>query len=580
MQPESGVSTSIWMATASVPDFPPLAEDTSADVCVVGAGLAGLTTSLLLLRQGRSVVVLDDGPVAGGETSRTTAHLASALDDRFTHLEKLYGEEGARLAGQSHAAAIDAIERIAQELEIDCDFRRLDGFLFCGPGQDRDQLMAELDAAQRAGMICDLVDRAPIGDYDTGPAIRFALQGTFHPLKYIAGLAREIVRLGGHIYCRTHASDFRDGTPARVRTATGHTITSRWIVVATNTPVNDRVTLHTKQAAYRTYVVAGRVPRGTVRDALYWDMLDPYHYVRLQPLASPPGLGEGGHPHEHDLLIVGGEDHKTGQADDFEERFARLAHWTAERFPTFEGVDYRWSGQVIEPVDSLAFIGLNPGGQSIYVATGDSGHGMTHATLAGMIISDQIAGRQSPWGELYDPGRRTLRTAGEWVRENVNALSYYSKWLAGSEVDSPEEIPPGEGAVVRQGLTKVACYKAPDGSLHTCSAMCTHLGGQVLWNRAEKSWDCPVHGSRFDPTGRVVNGPAITDLGRAPDPETAPGSAEAGGSSAARAEQTGAGRRAAPRGQDGDEEESAADRASEREPSRDPDHSTERGAGR
>jgi glycine/D-amino acid oxidase-like deaminating enzyme/nitrite reductase/ring-hydroxylating ferredoxin subunit len=353
----------------------------------------------------------------------------------------------------------------------------------------------------------ELVERAPLGAFDTGRCLRFADQGQFHPVKYLAGLARAIVRDGGRIYNGTAARDVSDGAPATVETASGHTISAQAVVVATNSPVNDLLVMHTKQAPYRTYVIGVRVPAGAVTPALYWDSADPYHYVRLEKAPADPQ--EGG-----DLLIVGGEDHKTGQEDDMEERWRRLEAWTRERFPAAGAVEYRWSGQVMEPVDYMGFIGRNPGDEHVFIATGDSGQGTTHGTIAGMLLTDLIAGRENPWAKLYDPSRKTLRPPAslEFAKENLNVAAQYLDLVTPGEIKSADEVKPGEGAVLRRGATKVAVYRDRDGTVHERSALCTHLHCVVHWNRGEGSWDCPCHGSRFDPYGRVLNGPAIADL--------------------------------------------------------------------
>jgi Rieske Fe-S protein len=285
-----------------------------------------------------------------------------------------------------------------------------------------------------------------------------------------------------------------------VTTSGGPVVSAGAVVVATNTPVNDRFAIHTKQAAYRTYVVAAAVPKGAVTKALYWDTPDPYHYVRLQDLGTEA------------LLIVGGEDHKTGQADDADERFERLLDWTRERFPIAEDAAYRWSGQVLEPVDGLAFIGRNPGERNTYIVTGDSGHGMTHGTIAGMLLTDLIQGRENEWASLYDPGRITPGAAPELAKENLNVAAQYSDYATPGDVDRAVEIEPGSGAIVREGLTKLAVYRDSQWQLHKLSAVCPHLGCIVDWNSREKTWDCPCHGSRFDPLGKVLNGPANRDL--------------------------------------------------------------------
>lgn len=498
MKSDAGRTTSIWMTTGALLTRPVLPADLEADACVVGAGIAGLTTAYLLAREGRRVVVIDDGLIAGGESSRTTAHLVSALDDRYYELERLHGETGARLAAESHAAAVDTIERIAGEEKIECDFLRLDGYLFDPPEEKDSRLDRELEAARRAGLPVERVPRAPIADFDTGPALRFANQAQFHPTKYFSGLVRAIEARGGQVYGGTHAEEFKGGTPTTVKTIGGPKIRARSLVVATNTPVNDRLVIHTKQAPYRTYVIAARVPAGSVTRALFWDTADPYHYARLQPIDAAS-----------EALIVGGEDHRTGQEDDAEQRYRKIEDWMRRRFPKAGPVEHRWSGQVLEPVDGLAFIGRNPlDDENVYVATGDSGNGLTHGTIAGMLLTDLIVGRPNRWADLYDPSRKSLRAAKDYARENVESQVGYAGWVTPGEVESAEKIAPGGGAILRRGLTKVAASRDASGTLTQCYAACTHLGCVVEWNSNERTWDCPCHGSRFAPDGHVVNGPA------------------------------------------------------------------------
>ena len=496
------------MAT-DVPELPTLSHDIRTSVCVVGAGIAGMTAAYQLARAGRAVVVIDDGPIGGGETGRTTAHITASLDDLYHRVEKLHGVEGIKIAAESHTAAIDRIESIASLEDIDCDFERVDGYLFLGAGSDKSILDRELASAHRAGLTdVELVEHAPIDSFNTGPALCFPRQAQFHSLKYLNGLARAIVRDGGQLFSGAHAAGIEDGEPAKVTTSDGHVITADNIVVATNSPVNDWLILHTKQAAYRTYVIAARVPRGSVTRALYWDTEDPYHYIRLHEVDSvlDPARKE-------ELLIVGGEDHKTGQADDADERFRRLEEWTRQRFPMISNIDFRWSGQIMEPVDYMAFIGKNPGtDQHIFIVTGDSGNGITHGTIAGMLLTDLIMGRKNPWSKLYDPSRVTLRATGHFLKENVNVANQYTDWAKGGDVDSYDQIAPGTGAVIRRGMTKIAVYRDDQGNIHERSAVCTHLYCIVNWNSGERTWDCPCHGSRFDPLGHVINGPAFTPL--------------------------------------------------------------------
>lgn len=504
MRDDSQASTSIWMATADTPPPSRLRESIRTDVCIIGAGIAGLTTAYLLGREGRSVVVLDDGMIGGGMTGRTTAHLTNAYDDRYVEIERIHGEEAARLTAESHTAAIKKIWEIARDEKIDCVFEWVDGFLFSATPDEVDLLEEELAAVHRAGLVgVEKVARAPIDSFDTGPALRFPRQAQFHPLKYLDGVARAIMRDGGRIFGQTHASKIEGGSPARVETSHGPVVTSDVIVVATNTPVNDRVAIHTKQAPYVTYVVGIAIPKSSVTRALFWDTGDPYHYVRLQSEKD----------NACDVLIVGGEDHKTGQANDGDERYARLQHWTRERFPQVQEVEFRWSGQVMEPADGLAFIGRNPlDHDNVYIATGDSGQGMTHGTIAGLLLTDLIQGRKNRWEDVYSPSRIRVKAIPSYASENINVAVQYADYVTAADINSESELKPGNGAIMTNGVGKVAVYRDEGGKVHKRSAACPHLGCVVAWNSNEKTWDCPCHGSRFSAEGRVYQGPANTDL--------------------------------------------------------------------
>lgn len=503
---DAGRSISSWMATAATPALPPLVRDERADVVVVGAGIAGLTTAYLLLLERRSVIVLDDGPIGGGETGRTTGHLVTALDTRWQELERLHGAKGARMAAESHALAVSKIESIARSEAGDCDFERLDGYLFSPPGDRSEVLERELDAARRAGLAeVDLVRRAPLLSFDTGRCLRFPGQAQFHALRYLAGLARAVREMGGRVLGAAHVTQFEGGGSAHVRTEKGQVVRADAVVVATHSPVNDRVVLHTKQYPRRTYVIAARVPRRSVHRALYWDTADPFHYVRLQPL-----LGE-----DAELLLVGGEDHATGREDDGAARHAALEEWMRARFPFAGGVDHRWSGQILLSEDGLAFIGRNPGDENVFIATGDSGNGLTHGTIAGILITDLVVGRPNEWADLYEPSRKTLRAAWRWTKENAKTAARYADWGKRADVASVDKIGVDEGALVHDGAKRLAVYRGRDGRLVRLSAVCPHLGGLVEWNSAEKTWDCPCHGSRFAPDGHVVDGPAKKGLSKA-----------------------------------------------------------------
>lgn len=507
----SGYSHSYWIDTVQSLKYDSLQSDLETDIVIVGAGLAGLSIGYCLVESGRNVVILEDGFVGSGESGRTTAHIVNALDDRYTEIEKYHGEEGSRLAAQSHTAAIDFIEKTVSKENINCDFKRLNGYLFLHESDDIKTLRDELEATRKAGIDTSLVEHAPGINFEKGPFLLFPNQAQFHPLKYMHGLAKSIVEKGGKIYTQTHVDEVRKHRVI----AGGHTIKSNHIVVATNTPINDLVTMHTKQFPYRSYVIGAPIPKASITPALWWDTGDqhskwvtmPYNYVRLQEYND-----------DFDLLMCGGADHKTGQADEEdipeEDRYSIVEGWARKRFPAIGDIVYRWSGQVMEPLDSLAFIGRNPGDDNIYIVTGDSGNGMTHCTIAGMLISDLINGKNNPWEKLYSPSRITLKTAGDYLKEVGNMAAQYADLISAGDLEAARDLEVDEGGVLAIGLKKIALYKDTTGSLHAYSAICPHLGCVLQWNGEEKSFDCPCHGSRFTCEGKVINGPAATDLKR------------------------------------------------------------------
>lgn len=495
-------TTSLWMQYA-LPKFPPLKEGTSADVCIVGGGIAGLMAAYTLAKAGKSVIVIDKKDIGLGETSRTTAHVTWVLDERYHALLSLFGKEKVSLVACSHRTAIDDIEKIVLEENISCDWLRTDGYLFASTVKGKEGLIQELGALQDLGQDVHKLKKAPIEAFETGFCLHFPRQGCLHILKFIDGLTKAIQKYGGKLFSHTTALDFQDGSPCKVKVKGHLSVTAKAILVATNTPINNRYKIHTKQAPYRTYVIGASVPKGTIGKGLYWDLKDPYHYIRLQEDETDP---------EKEWLLIGGADHKTGQAKNTEDKFSSLEKWAKKHFPMIQEIAYHWSGQVFEPVDVLAFIGRNPGDKNIYIATGFSGNGITYGAISGRLISDLIMGHSNPLESIYNPSRITWRAAPEFIRENSNVAWQYTDWLTPGEKKTIKKLQPGEGAILRRGLKKIAAYKDAEDKVHIHSACCPHLGGCVHWNSSEKSWDCPCHGSRFDGCGKVIMGPAIGNL--------------------------------------------------------------------
>jgi len=493
-----------WIDSAPLPNFPQLDRDEEVDVVVVGGGITGLTAAYLLTLEGRRVALLERERCAQIDTGHTTAHLTMVTDQMLSELVKRFGRDHAQAAWEAGLAAIGQIDSIAGELQLDCDFDWVPGFLHAPMTQPPDAkviatLRDEAALAAELGFDASFVDDVP---FAARPGIRFENQARFHPRKYLAGLARAISDRGGMIFEHSAADAFCD--EPRTVSANGHTIACGEIVLATHTPLMGTAGMlsatlfQTKLSLYTTYVVGARVAKGRIPDALFWDTEDPYHYLRLEPQAG------------YDLAIFGGEDHKTGQADDTTACFARLEAKLAAIAGDVE-VLHRWSGQVIETADGLPFIGEMAPHQ--FAGTGYAGNGMTFGTLAGMMATDKIAGRANPWTALFDPSRTAIRGAWDYVKENKDYPYYLVRdRFAGAEGKSLRAVPRGAGKVLDVNGKSIAAYRDEHGTLTQKSAVCTHMGCIVDWNEAERSWDCPCHGSRFKPDGSVIAGPAEAPL--------------------------------------------------------------------
>lgn len=499
MSPDSEHSKSIW--AARMPKCGLLSNDIKPEILVVGAGMTGLSLAYELICAGRDVVVVDRGPIGGGMTARTSAHLSWESDDFYFNIIDAHGADVAKRYLESQKAALDRIENICAEEKIACDFARIDLFYLASDRGGRKKLEKEQRALKELGAGEMSFADAPV-EGAARTALRIPAQARFHALRYIAGLARAFLRRGGQIYTHTPIQKISE-TARNVRAVTenGATITAKSVVTATNTSLVNRVAAHDKQTPYRSYVIAAEVKKDSAPDILLWDTNEPYHYVRIQP-------GE-----TKDFLIVGGEDHKTGEADDALARQKRLYAWTKERFPGVGPIEYFWSGQIYEPVDYLPFIGLSPNHKRVFFVSGDSGEGLTTGAAASLILPDLMAGKNHRWAKPYRPTRKTPKpsVAVTYVKDFVGAMTHVVEHAI-PDLKTAGALKPGEGAVVTEDKEKIAAYRDPRGRLHKHSASCTHAGCVVQWNSFEHCWDCPCHGSQFAPKGEVLHGPAMEPL--------------------------------------------------------------------
>ena len=495
---------SYWTDTEPIPGYAALDRDLDVDVVVVGAGITGLTAAYLLQRAGKKVAVIERMRVGGVDSSATTAHVTCVTDVGLSELVKNFGRDHAQAVWDAGFAAIEQIEAIVATERIDCHWKRVSGVKhlpLAGKSQeDVKTLQEDARLARELGFDAEFVEQAPLAKR---PGVVFGGQARFHPRMYLHALADRITRNGSFVFEKTACEEVTD-EPLSVK-AHGRTITCKYIVLATHTPLMGKTNLasatllQTKLYLYTSYVVGGRVAKGTVPDLLFWDTADPYHYLRLDERE------------DHDFVIFGGADHKTGQADDTVSCFEQVEAAARQAIPSLD-ITHRWSGQVVETNDGLPFIGESSPRQ--FAATGYAGNGMTFGTLAGMMAHDACTGRKNPWQELFDLGRTKVRGgAWDYIKENVDYPYYMIRdRVVGPEGTSLRALPAGEGRILEIKGERVAAHRSADGKVTMVSPICTHMGCQVEWNRAENTWDCPCHGSRFLPDGKVLAGPAETPL--------------------------------------------------------------------
>jgi glycine/D-amino acid oxidase-like deaminating enzyme/nitrite reductase/ring-hydroxylating ferredoxin subunit len=496
-----GKPASLWIESSETTDYPILDGETSVDVAIIGAGIAGLTAAYLLKKAGKTVAVIESHGIVEGVTGFTTAKVTSLHHLIYADLMKTFGEEGARLYGESNEAALAFIADLAGS-GIECDFERQAAFTYTELPEEIDSIKAEVQAAQTLGLPASFVTETALPFPITG-AVKFEDQAQFHPRKYLLALARTIPGDGSHIFENTRATGMKEGEPCSVETDRG-TVVASDVFVATNMPIFDRGLFFAKVHPQRSYVVTARTEAASSLEGMYISLGGSTRSIRRVPF-------EGGQ-----LLMVGGEGHKTGQELDTPARYKKLEAYAAERFGAVDFV-HRWSTQDCTSVDRVPYIGrLHRRTDSVHVATGFGKWGMTNGTVAAMIVTDLILERPNKYADLYDAKRlNPVASAKDFAQENVNVAQHFiGDRLSHPQAQKAEDLAPGQGGIVTVAGGKAAAYRDEDGELHAFSHICTHLACHVRWNQAESSFDCPCHGSRFDNQGRVIQGPAVKDLER------------------------------------------------------------------
>jgi glycine/D-amino acid oxidase-like deaminating enzyme/nitrite reductase/ring-hydroxylating ferredoxin subunit len=492
-----GQHTSLWMDTAPGPGFGRLDGERTADVCVVGGGIAGMTTALLAQRAGAEVVLVEAEEVAGGATGFTTAKVSSQHGTIYSDLRDKHDEETARLYGAAQEWAVSEVVRLAEQEGVDCDLARRDAYCVAMDDKQREQVQQEADAASRAGLPASFVQHPPV-PFENRGAVRFTGQAEFHPRKYVLGLARLFVEGGGEIFEHSRAQAMRDGERPYVITERGM-VHADHVVVATGMPFIDRSAAWARAFPYRSYALSARID-GSPPDGMYITAGSPTRSIR-----------------DHDgLLLIGGDGHHVGEGEPTDEHYRALAEWARKHWQVQEFL-HRWSTQDYMPADRLPLIGkATPVSRNVWIATGFQKWGMTNGTVAGAILAETLQGREHPWARIFDPNRLHRGGLGKLAVENARVAAHLVGDRLRRGLRDAEDLRPGEGEIARYEGHRKACYRDEAGVLHAVSPTCTHLGCEVRFNDAERSWDCPCHGSRFDPDGRVLAGPATTPLEREP----------------------------------------------------------------
>jgi glycine/D-amino acid oxidase-like deaminating enzyme/nitrite reductase/ring-hydroxylating ferredoxin subunit len=500
MIPRDGNCVSLWQDTVN-----PKQEtsrnynNTVFDVAIVGGGITGVTLALSLQKQGKNCVVLEARNLCFGTTGGTTAHINTFMDNPYSTMIKDFGRDSAQIVARAANDALALIEANIAEHNIDCGYERVNAYIFSQDEKQTEDLNEIYAACNEVGVQAEVASEIPF-PINFRKAIEIPGQAKFHPTRYVMGLAKAFEDFGGVVLEQCRVTDIEEGDTISIKT-TADKLQARTLVYATHIPPGINL-LHLRCPAYRSYAMAVKLKDQNYPEGLAYDMYDPYHYYRTQEIDGEK------------YLIVGGEDHKTGESSNTNKSFLQLESHIRSHFDVAE-VSHRWSSQFFDPVDGLPYIGKLPGAnENILVATGYGGNGMTYSHVAVLELTDRIIMKQSRYNELFSPGRiKPVAGFTEFVKHNTDVVGQFiGKWFATERLEQLSSLSADEGKVVKLNNETMALYKDNTGTLHAVNPTCTHMKCAVAWNAAEKSWDCPCHGARYSVDGEVLNGPADANL--------------------------------------------------------------------
>lgn len=489
---------SLWKADASKENYPSLQEDVETEVAIIGGGITGITTAYLLAEAGKDVVVLESGELAGSTTGDSTGNLYTMLDNRLHHIKAKFNEDTAKTVAESRTTAVNLIEELQEQHDIDCSFKRQPWYLYSETEKKDETIEDSKKTLQQLGLDVDILNELPL-PFPVSSAIRVKNQAQFNPAAFVKGLASKIDKKRCRIFTQTTVYHIEKGETHVLETPNAKVRASK-IILATHTP-KGVYALQTELYPHREYAIAAKLKSGNYPEGIFWDT-EATNHQSVRSYENENGK----------FLVLVGQHHKVGQEDDEKDYFGELENNARKNFD-IKSIPYKWSAQHYKPADGLPYIGESSD-DNIFVATGFSTDGLTYGVVSAIIFRDLLTGRKNNWTEIYDPGRFTpLKSAKNFIKGNINVAKQYLKDLPGN-VDTKElsEIKPGEGKIVEMKSEKWAVHRDIKGQLHASSAVCTHMDCIVNWNNEEKSWDCPCHGSRFKPTGEVIEGPAFSPL--------------------------------------------------------------------